>query len=313
MNLKNIEILNIALLLIAGILSILAPFELFLFVYAFLGPLHYVTEINWLQNRHFYLNSKKEIVWLILPIIGIGLVTYTPYFNALKWAIPFLIYTAFLSGIFFTSKNQSKKVRFIFILLLMIGFSSSFVFEYKFKLIFSLFLPTLIHVFIFTGIFLLSGFLKSKNKWSFSTLIVYIIMSFIVSTINFNSSFLIDNTKPIYHSFEKLNIALFSICNKEILDIRDIYYSDLGRRIMQFISFAYTYHYFNWFSKTSVIQWHKTSKLRNIALVVIWIISIYLYLLNYQLGLYWLYLLSLSHVILEFPLNIITLKNIFKI
>lgn len=313
MNLKNIEILNIVLLLIAGILSILAPFELFLFVYAFLGPLHYVTEINWLQDRHFYQHSKKEIVWLVLPIIGIGLATYTHYFNVLKLWIPFLIYTAFLSAIYGTNKNQSKKVRFIFILLLLIGFSLNFIFENKFKLIFSLFLPTLIHVFIFTGLFLLSGFLKSKSKWSFSTLIVFMIMSLIVSTTHFNTSLLFDEIKPIYHSFEKLNIALFSICNNEIIDSQDIYFSDLGRRIMQFIAFTYTYHYFNWFSKTSVIQWHKTSKIRSIALIVIWITSIFLYLLNYQLGLYWLYLLSLTHVILEFPLNIITLKNIFKI
>ena len=77
----------------------------------------------------------------------------------------------------------------------------------------------------------------------------------------------------------------------------------LGVQIGRFIGFAYTYHYLNWFSKTSIIGWHEVGKARIAAIVVLWLASIGLYALDYVTGLRWLLFLSLLHVLLEFPLN----------
>jgi hypothetical protein len=74
-------------------------------------------------------------------------------------------------------------------------------------------------------------------------------------------------------------------------------------RLVRFLAFAYTYHYLNWFSKTSIIQWHAVSKARLLLVTIAWIASIGLNVVNYDLGLRWLFLLSLGHVLLEFPLN----------
>ena len=71
----------------------------------------------------------------------------------------------------------------------------------------------------------------------------------------------------------------------------------------RFIAFAYTYHYLNWFSKTSVIRWHQVPKLRFAIVIVAWIASVALYLTEYNIGFRWLFLLSFLHVMLEFPLN----------
>ncbi|SHJ50442.1 hypothetical protein [Flavobacterium haoranii] len=49
-----------------------------------------------------------------------------------------------------------------------------------------------------------------------------------------------------------------------------------------------------------------------IAIITIWIISVALYIYNYNLGLKWLYLLSLAHVFLEFPLNFTTFRMLFS-
>ncbi|MDB5148696.1 MAG: hypothetical protein JWQ57_2716 [Mucilaginibacter sp.] len=38
-------------------------------------------------------------------------------------------------------------------------------------------------------------------------------------------------------------------------------------------------------------------------ILLIWIASVALYFYNYRLGIKWLFILSLAHVILEFPLN----------
>jgi hypothetical protein len=103
-------------------------------------------------------------------------------------------------------------------------------------------------------------------------------------------------------------LSLFSL--QDILGYRldqlkglNVYTSDVTLRLVRFLAFAYTYHYLNWFSKTSIIQWHAVSRARLALVAILWIASVALYYVNYDLGLRWLFLLSLSHVLLEFPLN----------
>ncbi len=308
----NIDILNIFLILISGIFAFVLPFQTFLFVYAFLGPLHYLTEINWLQQRNYFLQNKKNVYYLFIPILLIGSIVYIPTLLSLKPVIPFLIFFTFLVAIFNLSEKVKLYKNWKFILSSVLGIIATLYFKEYFTTIFSLFLPSLIHVFIFTGIFILSGFLKTKNKLSLMTFIVFIIMSLCLTIFNLNSTFFMEDISNTYNSFEKLNAAVFSIFNKDVLASQDIYFSSFGIKTMQFIAFAYTYHYLNWFSKTSVIQWHKTTKTKFGIIILIWIVSVLLYLYNYKTGLYWLYLLSLTHVILEFPLDITSVKNLFK-
>jgi hypothetical protein len=83
----------------------------------------------------------------------------------------------------------------------------------------------------------------------------------------------------------------------------DVFTHEAVLRLVRFLAFAYTYHYLNWFSKTSIIQWHAVPRRRLTAIGVAWVVSIGLYAVDYEWGLRWLFLLSLMHVLLEFPLN----------
>ena len=89
-----------------------------------------------------------------------------------------------------------------------------------------------------------------------------------------------------------------------------LYQNPAALALMSFIAFAYTYHYLNWFSKTSIIRWHEISRNRGITVLVLWVLSLGLYAWNYRLGFRWLFFLSITHVFLEFPLNQLTLLNI---
>ena len=62
----NIDILNFGLILISFVLACVLPFELFLFGYAVLGPLHYLTETNWIVNKKYFVVNTywKYIVGL---------------------------------------------------------------------------------------------------------------------------------------------------------------------------------------------------------------------------------------------------------
>ena len=117
------------------------------------------------------------------------------------------------------------------------------------------------------------------------------------------------NSKKIYNStgFRIINKWMVLIFGKN---------TDANTIILKaqiFIAFAYTYHYLNWFSKTSIIGWAKTLRLKKMILVLgIWVLSIALYLYNYQIGLMVLFFLSMIHVLAEFPLNVLSIKTIFQ-
>lgn len=308
----KIDILNVILILLSGVFAFVLPFQTFLFVYAFLGPLHYLTEINWLQQRNYFLEDKINVYYLFVPLFMIGSIVYIPTLAELKPTIPFLIFFTFLVSFFNSTEEIKLYKNWKFIISIVVGIVATFYFKEYFKTVFSIFLPSLIHVFIFTGIFILSGFLKTKNKWSLVTLIVFLLTSIFLLNFNWNNSILEENILSKYQSFEKLNQTLLSISGEENATKQSVYFSNFGIKLMQFIAFAYMYHYLNWFSKTSIIQWHKTTKVKIIAIIIIWILSVLLYLYNYKTGLYWLYLLSLTHVILEFPLDITSVKNLLK-
>ena len=91
-----------------------------------------------------------------------------------------------------------------------------------------------------------------------------------------------------------------------------VYESNAGFIVMRFIAFAYTYHYLNWFSKTEVIGWHKVPKVRFVGVITLWLIACGLYLYDYATGLSFLFFLSFTHVLLEFPLNITSVVGIGK-
>jgi hypothetical protein len=91
-----------------------------------------------------------------------------------------------------------------------------------------------------------------------------------------------------------------------------VFFSTFGIMLMRFIAFAYMYHYLNWFSKTEVIRWHKVPKIRFAAVLLIWLAACGLYAYDYALGLSFLFFLSFTHVLLEFPLNMVSIVGIGK-
>jgi len=62
----QINYINIGLMAISAVLAYFLPFETFLLAYAFLGPLHYLTEISWLHDRNYFSKGKYDFVVLLL-------------------------------------------------------------------------------------------------------------------------------------------------------------------------------------------------------------------------------------------------------
>jgi hypothetical protein len=63
--LDAINYANAGLMIASAVAAFLLPFELFLFVYAVLGPLHYLTQISWLHDRDYFVPRGRR-AWLTL-------------------------------------------------------------------------------------------------------------------------------------------------------------------------------------------------------------------------------------------------------
>lgn len=353
----RINTLNIGLMIMSCIAAFIMPFEVFLFAYAFMGPLHYLTEISWLHDKKYFTKGKYD--YIVLLVIGV-LITYE-YFGFKYHLWPFnteanlevtrswnlgdkLLFLA-LSGAFvmaFVKNVYIKIISFFFLFLL-----SNLAFapgedgtrnDSNFSYIITAFVPTLIHVYVFTGIFMLFGALKARSKWGLWSFVVFLVCPVLLITLFRNYSFIHPTAYGLKAYGSTTSTEGFFDLNQSILgrffDPREIaqhtpgvdlakdteasvwnaivYKSQAGILLMRFIAFAYMYHYLNWFSKTEIIRWHKVPKSRFIAVVILWIASVAIYALDYTKGLQWLFFLSFTHVLLEFPLNAFSFVGIFK-
>lgn len=301
-------------MIVSCVAAFLFPFELFLFSYAVLGPLHYLTEISWLHERNYFTEARpgkrKQRAhggWLtlvaittLLLIIGFVSAEILGVFYSPKWEITFL-YLVFISALLITEaqKNRQRFWVLLLALALLVPLATS-----HYYIILAFFLVTIIHVFLFTGAFIFFGALKGKSVSGLLSLVVFLLcaVSFFVYVPAGHGAG--DYIRGSYRSFNALNAELIKLFRLgQGTSAGEVYGSQNGVMIMRLIAFAYTYHYLNWFSKTSIIKWHEVSKNRIAVIAVVWLASLALYAYNYDTGMAVLYFISVLHVMLEFPLN----------
>src|SRR5207302_8107584 len=81
-------------------------------------------------------------------------------------------------------------------------------------------------------------------------------------------------------------------------------------RLTSLLAFIYTYHYLNWFIKADVIRWADIPRARLALVVAASAASTALYFYDYAFGSKVLLALSLVHIVLEFPLDSLALRQL---
>ncbi|MCE3226292.1 MAG: hypothetical protein K0S32_843 [Bacteroidetes bacterium] len=308
---STIHHLNTGLILLSCVVAFFIPFELFLFSYGILGPLHYLTEIGWLHKKNYFTKGKYDFIFLSIACVILVYWNYRPP-KDYGLTADIILLAVFISGVFVFIKDWLYRFALVVLSLLFIKFLND---APQYFTWIAIFLPTIIHVFIFTWAFMLYGTLKEKSWAGVISLIALIVCSFLLFYIQPQSlNYVVSEySQKSYHQFTELNFRLINLFNMDQLkDVKQIFTVNAGFVIMRFIAFAYTYHYLNWFSKTSVIKWHQVPKKILFGTIALWLISIALYIYDYNLGLEVLFFLSFLHVFLEFPLNVVSFTGIGK-
>ncbi len=304
MSTDRVNVLNIGLMLASCVAAFALPFELFLFSYAVLGPLHYLTEISWLHGRQYFARGRWDFLLLIglcallLTIqylrTDLAMALWAPRINCMALGVA--------CAIAFWSRWGPRAV--VIALAALLAYATDGM-QRPHDLL-RILLPTVIHVWVFTGAFILYGALRGRSRSGIASLGVFVAcsVSFFVLRSTPSGREITPYVTNAYGAIEGVNHTLIQwLGMPQLTYTRDFFYSVTGETVARFVAFAYTYHYLNWFSKTSVIQWHKIPKGWAVANVVIWIGSVALYAWDYAAGLTALFWLSFLHVYLELPLN----------
>lgn len=314
------ELINIGLMLASLILAVMLPFELFLIAYAVLGPLHYLTEINWLEEKKFFLPQKSVAAALAL-VAAIVVLPKMFEFSGIRsgWAdrlmgFSNLILFAALAISVSLLVSGKRMLQFLVLLILLVVGAFSLDRPWFVFLVGAL-LPTLIHVYLFTGLFMLSGTIRSGSYLGGVGVLLFAMVPVLIWFIPVDPEIysFSDLTKEVFvtNGFAQLIIELRKWMG--ISSSNFLFYDPLIIKLQIFIAFAYLYHYLNWFSKTAIIGWGKALKGSRFYVVFgLWLLLLAAYWVDYRIGFMSSLLFSFLHVTLEFPLNVVSIRTIVQ-
>ncbi len=291
---RRTDIAHFGLMLAALGLAYALPFELVLLSYVFLGPAHYLTEISWLHDRSYFLPHRGVALALAVVALTASFMENATWFGVIVWIS--LVACALVSA----TKTAMQGM----LLVIAAGVATIYFATHgpAFAII-GILVPTLVHVCLFTLIFMTVGAMRSRSMAQYGLVAAYVVALILIVALPPSASTVIPSLAKVAHqSFGNVPQAL-----GRALGIPNL---ALDARITGLLSFVYTYHYLNWFIKAEVIRWADVPKARLAAVAVMSAAATGFYFYDYTLGFALLLSLSLTHVLLEFPLNSLSVRQL---
>lgn len=288
------DALHLGLMLAALAVAYLVPFELLLFSYVVLGPAHYVTEISWLHDRKFFLPHRAVAVALAAVAATAVLIDNAGWFGFVMWAA--FVICAILAATTTAGESTLLFMAAIGLSAWMYGNGLSFA-------VLGILLPTLIHVSLFTLVFMALGAIRSRSRVQFLLIVLYLAALVLIFVIPPTA----DARAPFFATVARDYFGNVAPALSRLFQIPGVRFDT---RLTSLLAFIYTYHYLNWFIKADVIRWTDIPRARLVGLVAASAASTALYLYDYTFGFTVLLALSLAHILLEFPLNSLALRQL---
>lgn len=275
--------LNILALVLSCAAAHLAPAATLIGAYVLLGPLHYLTEISWLHDRRYFVARPMLLVagtvagvvgGLAMARVG-GVVAIATAGACIAAGIGAGRAAIVLSGI---GAGAAATIG------LLAG--------WWWMLALVLLVPTLIHVFAMTAMFVVAGAVRAKrvSEWAVVAVLAACAISFaVLPGVDVSGGMMLDRATGTFGT-------MFAA-----LGVRDV---QAASALLGFTAFAYAYHYLNWFLKARRIGWTTMTIERRILLGFVWSTIAIAYVIDVRLGLLVSLPLSFGHVLLEMPLNV---------
>ena len=288
------DAIHLGLMLAALGITYLVPFELLLLSYVVLGPAHYFTEISWLHDRKYFLPHRGVPIVLAAVAVIAALVDNASWFGFVMWGA--FVVCALLVAATTALQGTALIMVAIWLTIVMAMNGSSLA-------VLGILLPTLIHVSLFTLVFMALGAYRSGQKVQWLLIAIYLAAVALILIVP-------PTAASIVPSFAKAAHDYFANVGPALGRLFQIPGVVLDTRLVSLLAFVYTYHYLNWFIKAEVIRWADISRGRLAIVVAASAASTALYFYDYAYGFSVLLALSLAHIVLEFPLNGLALRQL---
>jgi hypothetical protein len=290
---------NFLALLLSAVAASLAPLQVFIFVYAFVGPLHYLTEIAWLKKKDFYFGGGvvPERVYLAMAVVLCLCVRADVYAHRgiMGYAIGFLVVL---------SLGAFVKNPWVLLSVLAAGWVAKF-FVHGLVFFVAAIVPTILHVYVFTMMFMMSGVVREKRTTLLGLMNPVLLCLLPVTLVAARWSYPSPSRYWIdaEAGFAFLHGHLVRLLGHNLHPDATILADPMAAGVLRFLAFVYLFHYLNWFAKTELLQWHKVSRRSWVWIAVLYAGSVGCYLWSFRVGFYLVNFFSMLHVVLEFPLN----------
>ena len=287
------DAVHLGLMLAALAIAYVVPFELLLLSYVVLGPAHYLTEMSWLHDRKYFLPHRSIALALVLVAVSAPLVGSATWFG-------FVVWMTFVACALLTATTAAQSAVLTAVAL---GATVAMAVNGASLAVLGILLPTLIHVSLFTLVFMTLGAYRSGNKLQALLVAIYLTAIAIILVAPPTAAMRIP-------AFAEAAQAYFGNVAPALGRLFGIAHLTLDTRLTGLLAFVYTYHYLNWFIKADVIRWAEIPRLRLALVVAASAGSTGLYFYDYAYGFGVLLALSLAHVLLEFPLNALAIRQL---
>jgi hypothetical protein len=288
------DAVHLGLMLLALGIAYVVPFELLLLAYVVLGPAHYATEISWLDDRKYFLPHRGVAVVLAAIVAAAAVIASDAWFGFVMWA-------AFVVCALFSATTTGAQGALLFIGA--VGVTAFMYLQAPALAVLGILLPTLIHVSLFTLVFMTLGAWRSGSRAQAALIAVYLLGIVAILVFPPSGSTLVPAFAEAGREyFGNVAPALGRVFGRP--DLR------LDGRLTGLLAFVYIYHYLNWFIKADVIRWTEIPPARLALVITVSAVSTALYFYDYAFGFTVLLAFSLAHIVLEFPLNSLALRQL---
>jgi hypothetical protein len=288
------DAVHLGLMLLALGIAYVVPFELLLLSYVILGPAHYTTEISWLHDRKYFLPHRGVAVVLAVVAAAAAMIDSASWLGLVMWS-------AFVLCALFSATTTGAQGA-----VLLIGAAGLTALMYARApslAVLGVLLPTLIHVSLFTLIFMTLGAYRSGSRMQAALIAVYALAIGLILAFPPSAAVVV----PAFAEVARDYFGNVAPALGRLFGHPDLH---LDARLTGLLAFVYTYHYLNWFIKADVIRWTDIPPARLALVATISAASTGFYFYDYALGFSVLLALSLIHVVLEFPLNALTMRQL---
>jgi hypothetical protein len=233
------DAVHLGLMLLALGIAYVVPFELLLLSYVILGPAHYTTEISWLHDRKYFLPHRGVAVVLAVIAAAAAMI------DSASW-LGFVMWSAFVVCALFAATTTGAQG--VVLVIGALGLTALMYAHAPSLAMLGMLLPTLIHVSLFTLIFMTLGAFRSGSRLQAALIGVYLLAIGLILAFPPAASVVIP-------AFGEAARDYFGNLAPALGRVFGIPHLILDGRLTGLLAFVYTYHYLNWFIKADVIRW----------------------------------------------------------